>query len=72
MTTATPNVKIVIVDGNRFPVAIETDNEAIRAHLANTYPMVSTATIQKGKETIEGVEYQTIEFVKKVGTKGSL
>jgi hypothetical protein len=68
--TTTATAKIIIVDGQRFQVPIETDNEAIRAQLAATYPMVSTATIQAGKETIDGVEYPTVEFVKKVGTKG--
>lgn len=65
-----PTMKIIKVDGQPFQVPVETDNEAVRAQLAGSYPMVSTATIQLGKETIDGVEYQTVEFVKKVGTKG--
>lgn len=69
MTAPTPTQKIIIVEGQNFPVDIVTSNEDIRAHLAATYPMVAAATIQTGKKTIEGVEYHTVEFVKKVGTK---
>lgn len=63
--------KIVIVSGQEFSVPAETDNEAIREHLkANGFPDVAAATIQTGKRTVEGQEVQTIEFVKKAGTKG--
>ena len=63
--------KIIIIDGNEFQVAADTDNEAIRAQLAQSFPMAQSATIQTGTRTLDGVEYQTVEFVKKVGTKGN-
>lgn len=70
MTTPTTS-KIVIVSGQEFSVPAETDNEAIREHLkANGFPDVAAATIQTGTRTVEGVETQTIEFVKRAGTKG--
>ena len=66
-----PTTKIVIVSGQEFSVPIETDNEAIREHLKGSgFPDVAAATIQSGTKTVEGVTYQTIEFVKKAGTKG--
>lgn len=67
----TPPTKIVIVSGQEFSVPLETDNEAIRTQLTGMgFADVASATIQKGKKTVEGVEYETIEFVKKAGTKG--
>lgn len=63
----TPATKIVIVAGQEFSVPAETENEAIKAQLlAMGFTDVASATIQKG--TRDGVE--TIEFVKKAGTKG--
>ena len=70
MTTPAPT-KIVIVAGQEFSVPADTDNEAIREHLkSNGFPDVAAATIQAGTKTVDGTEYQTIEFVKKAGTKG--
>lgn len=67
----TPATKIVIVSGQEFSVPVETDNEAIREHLKGSgFPDVAAATIQTGTKTVEGTTYQTIEFVKKAGTKG--
>lgn len=67
----TPVTKIVIVSGQEFSVPADTDNEAIRTQLTGMgFADVASATIQTGKKTVEGVEYQTIEFVKKAGTKG--
>lgn len=69
--TTPATTKIVIVSGQEFSVPLETDNEAIRAQLASQgFADVASATIQKGKRTIEGQEVETIEFVKKAGTKG--
>lgn len=69
--TTPATTKIVIVSGQEFSVPRETDNEAIRAQLASQgFADVASATIQKGKRTIEGQEVETIEFVKKAGTKG--
>lgn len=68
MTTGT---KIVIVAGQEFSVPSDTDNEAIREQLkVQGFADVASATIQKGKKTVGEVEYETIEFVKKAGTKG--
>lgn len=64
--------KIVIVAGERFRVPADTATEAIRASLTPMFPDVASATVKEGKETIEGVEMPTIEFVKKAGTKGGL
>jgi hypothetical protein len=44
----------------------------LRTHLAQTFPDVASATVQKGTKKIDGVSYDTIEFVKKAGTKGAL
>lgn len=63
--------KIVIVSGQEFIVPADTDNEAIRTQLSGMgFADVASATIQKGKRTVEGQELDTIEFVKKAGTKG--
>lgn len=71
MTTTTATSKIVIVSGQEFSVPIDTDNEAIRQQLAGMgFADVAAATIQTGKRTVEGQELETIEFVKKAGTKG--
>ncbi len=35
------------------------------------FPDVASATVQQGKKKIDGVEYPTIEFVKRAGTKGA-
>ena len=63
--------KIVIVSGQEFSVPAATDNEAIRQQLSGMgFADVAAATIQKGKRQIDGQEVETIEFVKKAGTKG--
>lgn len=65
MTTA--STKIVIVAGNRYTVPAETDNEAIRQQLiAMGFADVASAEIKKGTDG----EAETVEFVKKAGTKG--
>lgn len=70
-TPSTPATKIVIVSGQEFSVPADTDNEAIRKQLAGMgFADVASATIQTGKRTVEGQDVQTIEFVKKAGTKG--
>jgi len=67
----TPTTKIVIVSGQEFSVPSDTDNEAIRTQLSGMgFADVAAATIQKGKRTVDGQEVETIEFVKKAGTKG--
>jgi hypothetical protein len=67
----TAATKIVIVAGQEFSVPSETDNEAIRSQLAGMgFADVASATIQKGKRKIGEEQCETIEFVKKAGTKG--
>lgn len=63
--------KIIIVSGQEFSVPAETDNEAVREQLKQMgFTDVATATLTKGKRLIDGVEIETVEFVKKAGTKG--
>jgi hypothetical protein len=70
MTTSAAT-KIVIASGQEFSVPADTDNEAIRKQLAGMgFADVASATIQTGKRLVEGQDVQTIEFVKKAGTKG--
>jgi hypothetical protein len=63
--------KIVIVAGQEFSVPADAKVEDLRTHLTSMFPDVASATVQKGKRTIDGVEYETVEFVKKAGTKGA-
>lgn len=49
----------------------ETPEADIRSHLAQTFPDVASAEIKRGTKAIDGVTYQTIEFVKRAGTKGA-
>lgn len=70
-TPQTATTKIVIASGQEFSVPIETDNEAIRQQLAGMgFADVAAATIQKGTRDVDGQKVETIEFVKKAGTKG--
>lgn len=63
--------KIVIVSGQEFSVPAATDNEAIRTQLAGMgFADVASATISKGTRDVDGQKIETIEFVKKAGTKG--
>jgi len=69
--TTPDKTKIVIFNGQEFMVPFDADNEAIRGQLSTMgFSDVAAATIQKGTRTIEGQEVETIEFVKKAGTKG--
>jgi len=69
--TVTPPTKIVIVSGQEFSVPATATIDELRQHLAPMFPDVTTATPTHGKKTIDGVEYVTIEFVKRAGTKGA-
>jgi hypothetical protein len=69
--TTMADMKIAIVDGQEFSVPASIDDEALRNQLAATFPSVATASINKGTRRIDGVDYDTREFVKKAGTKGS-
>ena len=65
------SIKIVIVSGQEFSVPADTANEAIRESLKGNFPDVATAEVKTGTRTIDGHgEVQTVEFVKKAGTKG--
>jgi hypothetical protein len=68
---AKPTIKIVIVSGQEFQVPIESTVDELRQHLTTMFPDVASATVQHGKKKIDGVEYPTIEFVKRAGTKGA-
>ena len=70
-TPQTATTKIVIVSGQEFSVPADTSIEDLRTHLAQTFPDVASATVQKGTKKLDGVTYETIEFVKKAGTKGA-
>jgi hypothetical protein len=63
--------KIVIVGQESFRVPIDAAEKDLRDHLAAMFPDVANATVQKGTRTIENVIYDTIEFVKRAGTKGA-
>ena len=69
-TNATPTYKIIIVSGQEFSVPVETDNEAVRQHLTPQFPDLANAKIEPGMRDVDGVKVQTVEFVKKAGTKG--
>lgn len=69
--TTPQTTKIVIVAGQEFSVPAATDNEAIRTQLSGMgFTDVASATISKGTRDIDGQKVETIEFVKKAGTKG--
>ena len=71
MTTPQATTKIVIVAGQEFSVPADTPNEAIRQQLTSMgFADVASATIQTGTRTIDGTPTETIEFIKKAGTKG--
>jgi len=70
VTTAT--TKIVIVAGQEFGIPVETDNEAIRAQLLamGFADVAKPAEIKVGTREVDGQTVQTVEFIKKAGTKG--
>jgi hypothetical protein len=71
MTTTTAETKIVIVAGQEFSVPAATDNEAIRGQLTSMgFADVASAEIKLGTKKVGEETYQTVEFIKKAGTKG--
>jgi hypothetical protein len=64
--------KIAIIEGERFSVPADMPVEQIRENLRSVYPGIGTARPTTGTTTIEGVRYETVEFVKQAGTKGLL
>lgn len=64
--------RIVTVSGQEFRVPRTVAIDAIRTHLAGTFPEVAAATAEEGTKEIDGVTYQTVTFVKKSGTKGAI
>jgi hypothetical protein len=64
-------MRIIILDGNEWQVPIMNDEKTVRDALVSAgFPNASNAEIKQGKKTIDGKEYETWEFIKKVGTKG--
>ncbi|RRR67213.1 MAG: hypothetical protein EI684_19290 [Candidatus Viridilinea halotolerans] len=63
--------KIVLIEGDRFSVPYDTPVAQIRDTLRATFPGIGTARVQNGTLAIEGVTYETVEFTKQAGTKGS-
>lgn len=66
-----PNEKLVIVEGQRFLVAIGIDNETIRQHLIRQgFANLAGAEIRTGTAQHDGRILATVDFIKKAGTKG--
>jgi hypothetical protein len=63
--------KLILVQGQRFEVPIDTDNEAVRAALVAQFPDIATAAIKEDFLTEDGVKYKTVSFIKEAGTKGA-
>jgi hypothetical protein len=65
-------MRIIILDGNEWQVPLEHDEKTVRDSLVSAgFPNAATAEVKPGTKTIDGQEYETWEFIKKVGTKGS-
>jgi len=62
--------KIALIEGEHFSVPYDMPVAEIRENLAATYPGIRTANVAKGRITIEGLHYETVEFSKQAGTKG--
>lgn len=70
-TKKQPDYKIVIIAGREFSVAPDVPVETIRQQLvAAGFPDAASAEVKIGKRVVDGVEYQTVELIKKAGTKG--
>lgn len=66
-----PNEKLVIVEGQRFLVAIGIDNETVRQHLIRQgFANLAGAEIRSGTAQHDGRTLATVDFIKKAGTKG--
>lgn len=66
-----PNEKLVIVEGQRFLVAIGIDNETVRQHLIRQgFANLAGAEIRTGTVQHDGRTLATVDFIKKAGTKG--
>ena len=66
-----PNEKLVIVEGQRFLVAIGIDNETVRQHLIRQgFANLAGAEIRTGTAQHDGRTLATVDFIKKAGTKG--
>jgi hypothetical protein len=65
-----PTTRIVIVSGNEYSVPIEATEKDLREHLSGNFPDIANATLQKGTRVVDGIKYETWEFVKRAGTKG--
>ena len=66
-----PNEKLVIVEGQRFLVAIGIDNETVRQHLIRQgFANLAGAEIRTGTAQHDGRTLATVDFIKKAGAKG--
>jgi len=66
-----PNEKLVIVEGQRFLVAVGIDNETVRQHLIRQgFANLAGAEIRTGTAQHDGRTLATVDFIKKAGTKG--
>ncbi len=66
-----PNEKLVIVEGQRFLVAADIDNETVRQHLIRQgFANLAGAEIRTGTAQHDGRTLATVDFIKKAGTKG--
>lgn len=75
--TAESTTRIVIISGNEYQVPLIGEGNApvteqmVRDSLKPMFPDITNASLQKGKRVVDGIEYETWEFVKRAGTKGA-
>lgn len=62
--------KLVMHAGKKMMFETKHSNEAIKAHMAKTFPDVASSDIAVDKHVVEGVRYTRIQFNKRAGTKG--
>ena len=70
-TEPTPATKLVLFEGHEFEVEATASDQEILDTLAREFPGVRGAEVRHGTRTRDGRTYATVEFVKRVGTKGS-
>lgn len=70
-TPTLATTRIVIVSGNEYQVPLAATEAELRNHLKTMFPDVTNAMLQRGRRVVEGVEFETWEFVKRAGTKGA-
>lgn len=70
-TEPTPATKLVLFEGHEFEVETTASDQEILDTLASEFPGVRGAEVRHGTRSRDGCTYATVEFVKRVGTKGS-